>query len=51
MTNEIAELRDLNLEKESLLARKAAIKQKLAEIASAEGSYYMIIYLKIIQND
>ena len=31
MTNEIAELRDLNLEKESLLARKAAIMKKLAE--------------------
>lgn len=31
MTNEIAELRDLNLELESLKARKAAIKQKLAE--------------------
>ena len=31
MTNEIAELRDLDLEKESLLARKAAIKKKLAE--------------------
>ncbi len=31
MNNEIAELRDLNLEKESLLARKNAIKKQLAE--------------------
>lgn len=31
MTNEIEELRNLNLEKEELLARKNAIKQKLAE--------------------
>lgn len=31
MTNEIAELRDLNLELESLNARKAAIKKRLSE--------------------
>ena len=31
MTNAIAELRDLNLELESLKARKNAIKTKLAE--------------------